>query len=139
MPTNVQELQGFHDLATFYRHFICNFSSVMAPTTESLKKGLFQWTKVVGSAFENIKVKITKTHVLALPDFIKVFRVTYDVSHLDIGVLRQEGHPIAFFSKFSSSRTNMSKYDFEFYNCVYVTRDITWLAWSSSSIWIMRQ
>lgn len=46
MPSNVHHVQIFHGLTTFYKHFMHNFSSVMAPITEFLKKGLFQWTKL---------------------------------------------------------------------------------------------
>ena len=38
VPKSAKEVRRFHDLATFYQSFIQNFSSLIVPITDCLKK-----------------------------------------------------------------------------------------------------
>ena len=117
VPSNVHEVRSFHGLASFYRRFIKNFSSIMAPLTECTKNGPFLWSKAAQDAFETIKRKLTEALVLRLPDFEQPFKVACDASHVGVGgVLSQQGHPIAFYSeKLNDTWRRYSTYDLELY------------------------
>jgi hypothetical protein len=53
-PRSVFEVRSFHGLASFYRKFIRNFSSICAPILDTIKKKhrYFNWTEKLKKASE---------------------------------------------------------------------------------------
>lgn len=51
IPKTITEVRAFHGLASFYRRFVKNFSTVMEPITSRMKQRSFRWTNKVQKAF----------------------------------------------------------------------------------------
>lgn len=43
IPSTLQQIWSFHGLASFYRQFVKNFSTIVAPITELLMQKVFTW------------------------------------------------------------------------------------------------
>ena len=84
----------------YYHRFVRNYATIVVPLTELLKKDAFHWTPVATMAFDSLKQVLSELPQLCLPDFFKEFLIETDASNTGIrGVLMQEGHPLAYFSK----------------------------------------
>jgi hypothetical protein len=89
-------------LTSYYRKFIKNFTKIVAPLTNLLKKssGAYDWDKVCGKTFETLKGILVKAPMLKLPNFDKDFEIHSDASDFAIGgILLQDGRLVAFESK----------------------------------------
>ncbi|XP_068498434.1 uncharacterized protein [Phaseolus vulgaris] len=59
-PTNVNDVRSFHGLASFYRRFVPNFGTIVAPLNDILKKDVvFKWGEAQQHVFDVLKEKLT--------------------------------------------------------------------------------
>lgn len=97
-PKTVKALRGF--FTGYYRRFIRNYGEITRPLTKLLQKDQFHWDSEASTAFHKLKLTMSSTPVLALPDFSQPFIIRTDASSKGIGaVLMQGGRPLAFLSK----------------------------------------
>jgi transposase InsO family protein len=121
IPHSVHDIRVFLGLASFYRRFIDNFSRIVTPLTNLLKKGKkFRWDKSTQKAFEDLKTSFTTAPVLQHFDPSLEVILETDASDRALGgAISQRGpdgmlHPIAFFSrKFNGAELNYEIYDKE--------------------------
>ena len=92
----------------------------MSPVTDCMKGSRSQWTKEAEDAFQLIKVCLTTTPILVLPDFSQPFELHGNALKVGIGAsLSQHGKPIAYFNEtLSGSKVRYNTYDVEFYTVV---------------------
>jgi hypothetical protein len=115
-PTTVTELKAFLGLTGYYRRFVKGYGMLTRPLTQLLRHKQFLWSAESQQAFDAVKLAMTRTPVLTLPNFQEQFTVETDACKDGIGaVLMQKGQPIAYLSKaLGEKHKNLSIYEKEF-------------------------
>lgn len=88
-PTTLKSLRGFLGLTGYYRRFVKGYGLIAKLLTNLLKKGNFKWNTQAEQSFIELKEAMTKTLVLAMPNFSLPFTLETDASR----------KPVAYFSK----------------------------------------
>ena len=132
VPTSVSQVRQFLGLASYYRRFICGFSTIATLLNALLRKDVaFRWDDSCQEAFEQLKQCLVSAPVLAYPQFKPElpFVLETDASLLGLGaVLAQKQadgnvHLIAYVSRsINSHERNYSVTELE-------TLGLVWAAW----------
>ena len=92
-------------LASYYRKFIANFSTIAKPLNQLLEKeALFDWTEAQERSFQMLKRYLISAPILRYPDFSQPFYLHTDASGTGLGAVlaQREGkqeHAIAYTSR----------------------------------------
>lgn len=105
-PKSVKDIRRLLGLAGFYQKFIKNYSKIVAPISDLLKKGQkkFTWTEEAEEAFQNLKSALVSAPILVNPDFTQPFIIESDASDNALGAaliqkIDGESKIVAYFSK----------------------------------------
>lgn len=107
-PTTVTEVKRFVGLCSWYRRFLKDFSTLVAPITAlmkgSKKNDKIPWSDEAEEAFLKIKQALVSAPILSQPDFSKEFTIQCDASNVGLGgvltqVLEGEERVIAYASR----------------------------------------
>ena len=70
VPESVTNVRQFLGLMSYYRRFIAHFAKVAAPLHALTRKdAVFRWSTECQEAFEALKAAITRSPMLAYPNF----------------------------------------------------------------------
>lgn len=93
-PRTVKQIRRFLGLASWYRRFVPNFSTVVTPLTSLLKKGKkWHWDEDQKRAFEEVKNKLISAPILTCPDFSRPFVLQTDASTSGLGAILSQEYP----------------------------------------------
>ena len=112
VPTDATEVRRFLGLASYYRHYVHQFSYITAPLHSLTQKGVqFTWTSEYQSAFSTLNERLMQAPILAYPRFDS-FLLQTDARTVGIGaVLEQDGHVVAYASR-TLTKGEQKEYDF---------------------------
>ncbi|QRW20575.1 Retrotransposable element Tf2 protein [Rhizoctonia solani] len=120
-PKTVKQVQAFLGFVNYLRQFIPNFSSVARPLHNlTRKEAPWSWGDLEETAFQELKVLVTKSPVLIHSNPGLPYYLETDASGVAMGaILSQQGpdnrlHPIAYMSKsFSGAEGNYDTHNKE--------------------------
>lgn len=93
-PKTLKELRRIIGMASWYRRFIKNFSDLVEPMTNLMKKEnskKFVWTPEADKALCNLKTALVSAPILCSPNFEEPFTIQTDASDVGIGAVLSQG------------------------------------------------
>lgn len=96
----------------YYRIFVQVYRLIVRPLTDLLKKDIQEWSKATATTFDELKVAMSTTPILALLDISQEFFIEMNAYRNGTGdVLKQSSHPLAYMSKaLDSTHSTISFY-----------------------------
>lgn len=107
-PKTVTEVKRFLGLCSWYRRFVPDFSTIVAPISNLIKgrvkKQSVSWSEEADLSLQKIKYLLISTPILSSPDFSKPFNLQCDASDYGLGCVLTQGegedeHVIAYASR----------------------------------------
>ena len=105
-PQNITQLKSFLGLINYYKKFLPNLSSLLAPLNNLLQKGTkWNWTETQQTAFDKAKSLLQSSVVLAHYDAFKKLVLACDASPYGVGAVLSQYQddgvekPVAFASR----------------------------------------
>lgn len=88
VPTDISRLRAFLGLASYYRKFVRNFSTLASPLNRLLKNNeAWVWGPAQHTAFETLKDRLSSAPVLRRPDPTLPYALHTDWSALGLGAV----------------------------------------------------
>ena len=91
-PLTTRQIYSFIGLASYYRKFIKNFSTIMSPLLRAAQEKVITWTKECQYAFDTIRELLMKEPILKLPKFDLDFEVHTDACDYGVGGVLVQHH-----------------------------------------------
>ena len=86
LPKDADHLRSFLGMCSFYKKFVPDYSNLVAPLFELLRKNAkLIWSEECNKNFELLKEKLQKSPVLISPDFKKPYIIQTDASNKGLG------------------------------------------------------
>lgn len=93
-PSNVSEVRRFIGMTSWYRRFVPNYSTIIAPLAGLLRKNKrFLWDEACEQSFQALKEHLVKAPILSCPDFALPFTIQTDASAYGIGAVLTQQTP----------------------------------------------
>lgn len=85
---SVSAIRRLIGMTGWYRHFVPQYSTVIAPVTELLKKNRpFRWTQACDEAWSLLRERLTSSPIWTSPDFEHEFVIQTDASDYGLGAV----------------------------------------------------
>lgn len=92
-PRNIKELRAFIGFINYDSHFCANYSQIVSPLFQLLRKGCtWKWGVEQSDAFEKIKTMFGNATLLKHPDCKKEFYIETDASGYALGAVLYQKH-----------------------------------------------